>query len=73
MTGEKDLFISLELHDIPKEIIFFGNNSKGDVTILGKIVSQMTPQFQMFIWLNLWGTICSPSHNFMKWATIDSY
>jgi hypothetical protein len=26
MTGEKDLFTSLELHDIPKETIIFGDN-----------------------------------------------
>jgi hypothetical protein len=37
MTGEKDLFTSLELHDIPKETIIFGDNSKGDVVGLGKI------------------------------------
>jgi hypothetical protein len=37
MTGEKDLFTSLELHDIPKETIVFGDNSKGHVISLGKI------------------------------------
>jgi hypothetical protein len=37
MTGEKDLFTSLELHDIHKETIVFGENSKGDVIGLGKI------------------------------------
>jgi hypothetical protein len=37
MTREKDLFTSLELHDIPKETIVFGDNSKGDVIGLGKI------------------------------------
>jgi hypothetical protein len=37
MTGEKDLFTSLELHDISKENIVFGDNSKGDVIGLGKI------------------------------------
>jgi hypothetical protein len=37
MTGEKDLFTSLELHDISKETIVFGDNSKGDVIGLGKI------------------------------------
>jgi hypothetical protein len=37
-----------------------------------KSLSQMTPQFQIFIWLNLWGTICCSSHNFVKWATIVS-
>jgi hypothetical protein len=37
MIGEKDLFTSIELHDIPKEIIIFGDNSKGDVIGLGKI------------------------------------
>jgi hypothetical protein len=37
MTGEKDLFTSIELHEIPKEIIVFGDNSKGDVIGLGKI------------------------------------
>jgi hypothetical protein len=37
MTREKHLFTSLELHDIPKETIIFGDNSKGDVIGLGKI------------------------------------
>jgi hypothetical protein len=37
MTGEKELFTSLELHDTPKETIVFGDNSKGDVIGLGKI------------------------------------
>jgi hypothetical protein len=37
MTGEKDLFTSLELRDTPKETIIFGDNSKGDVIGLGKI------------------------------------
>ena len=38
MTGEKDLFTSLETEDIPKETIIFGDNSKGEVIGLGKIV-----------------------------------
>jgi hypothetical protein len=37
MTGVKDFFTSLELHDIAKETIVFGDNSKGDVIGLGKI------------------------------------
>jgi hypothetical protein len=37
MTGEKDLFTSLELHDISKETIVFGDNRKRDVIGLGKI------------------------------------
>jgi len=37
MTGEKDLFTSLETDDIPKETIVFGDNSKGEVIGLGKI------------------------------------
>jgi hypothetical protein len=37
MAGEKDLFTPLELHDIPRETIIFGDNSKGDVIGLGKI------------------------------------
>jgi hypothetical protein len=37
MTGENDLFTSLELHDISKETIIFGDNNKGDVIDLGKI------------------------------------
>ena len=36
MTGEKD-FTSLEMDDIPKETIVFGDNSKGEVIGLGKI------------------------------------
>ena len=38
MTGEKDLFTSLETDDILKETIVFGDNSKGEVIGLGKIV-----------------------------------
>ena len=38
MAGEKDLFTSLETDDIPKETIVFGDNSKGEVIDLGKIV-----------------------------------
>lgn len=38
MTGEKDLFASLELHDTPKEAIAYGGNSKGDVIGMDKIV-----------------------------------
>jgi hypothetical protein len=37
MTGEKDLFTFLELHDIPKETIVFRDNSNGDVIGSGKI------------------------------------
>jgi hypothetical protein len=37
MTWEKDLFTSLEVHDMPKETIAFGDNSKRDVIGLGKI------------------------------------
>jgi hypothetical protein len=53
MTEEKHLFTSLELHDIPKETIVFGDNSKEDVIGLGKLLSQMKTLFQMFIWLKL--------------------
>ena len=38
MTGEKDLFTSLEMEDTPKETIVFGDNSKGEVIGLGKII-----------------------------------
>jgi len=38
MTGEKDLFTSLETDDIPKETIVFGDDSKGENIGLGKIV-----------------------------------
>jgi len=37
MTGEKNLFTSIEYDNIPKEIIVFGDNSKGEVIGLGKI------------------------------------
>ena len=37
MTGEKDLFTSLETDDILKETIVFGDNRKGEVISLGKI------------------------------------
>ena len=37
MTGEKDLFTSIEYDNIPKETIVFGDNSKGEVIGLGKI------------------------------------
>ena len=38
MTGEKNLITSLETDDVPKETIVFGDNSKGEVIGLGKIV-----------------------------------
>ena len=37
MTGEKNLFTSIEYDNIPKETIIFGDNSKGKVIGLGKI------------------------------------
>jgi len=37
MTGEKYLFTSIQYDNIPKEIIVFGDNSKGEVIGLGKI------------------------------------
>ena len=37
MTGEKNLFTSIEYDNIPKETIVFGDNSKGEVIGLGKI------------------------------------
>ena len=37
MTGEKNLFTSIEYDNIPKETIVFEDNSKGEVTGLGKI------------------------------------
>ena len=38
MTGEMDLFASIEYDNIPKETIVFGDNSKGEVIGLSKIV-----------------------------------
>ena len=37
MTGEKNLFTSIEYDNIPKETIVFGDNSKDEVIGLGKI------------------------------------
>ena len=37
MTGEKNLFTSIEYDNIPKETIVFQDNSKGEVIGLGKI------------------------------------
>jgi len=37
MTGEKNLFTSIEYDNIPKETIVFRDNSKGEVIGLGKI------------------------------------
>ena len=37
MTGEKNLFTSIEHDNISKETIVFGDNSKGEVIGLGKI------------------------------------
>ena len=37
MTGEKNLFTSIEYDNIPKETIVFGDNSNGEVIGLGKI------------------------------------
>jgi hypothetical protein len=38
MTGMKNLFTSIQYDKIPKETIVFGDNSKGEVIGLGKIV-----------------------------------
>ena len=37
MTGDKNLFTSIEYDSIPKETIVFGDNSKGEVIGFGKI------------------------------------
>ena len=37
MTGEKNLFTTIEYDNIPMETIIFGDNSKGEVIGLGKI------------------------------------
>ena len=37
MTGEMDLFASIEYDNIPKETIVFGDYTKGEVIGLGKI------------------------------------
>ena len=37
MTGEKNLFTSIEYDNIPKKTIVFGDNSNGEVIGLGKI------------------------------------
>ena len=37
MTGEKDMFSSLEHYDTPKESIVYGDNSKWDVIGMGNI------------------------------------
>ena len=37
MTGERNLFTSIQYVNIPKETIVFGDNSKGEVIGLGKI------------------------------------
>ena len=38
MTGERNLFTSIQYVNIPKETIVFGDNSKGEVIGLSKIV-----------------------------------
>jgi hypothetical protein len=67
MTGEKDLFTSLELHDIPKETIVFGDNSKGDVIGLGKIaLANYNSISNVYLVQNFGGTICCRSRNFVR-------
>jgi hypothetical protein len=70
MTGEKKMFTSCDMIENPTERIAFGGNGGGTVVGLGKIVSQSIIQFLMFIWLNLWTTICCPFHNFVRCVTI---
>jgi hypothetical protein len=69
MTGEKDLFTSLELHDIPKETIVFGENSKGDVIGFGKIALSNNNSILNIYLVETLGTTCCRSRNFVRWAT----
>jgi hypothetical protein len=70
MTGEKKMFTSCDMIESPTERITFGGNGGGTVVGLGKLLSQSIIQFPMFIWLNIWTTICCPFHNFVRWVTI---
>ena len=55
MTGEKDLFTSLETDAIPKETIVFGDNSKGEVIGLGKIVVAHNNSINDIYWVEKLG------------------
>ena len=72
MTGEKNLFTSIEYDNIQKETIVFGDNSKGEVIGLSKIALAHENSITKFFLLKLWGTTCCRFHNFMEWATIVS-
>ena len=55
MTGEKDLFTSLETDDILKETIVFGDNSKGEVIGLGKIIHTHNNSINDVYWVEKLG------------------
>ena len=55
MTGDKDLFTSLETDDIPKETIVFGDNRKGEVIGLGKIVLTYNNSINDVYWVEKLG------------------
>ena len=65
MTGEKDLFTSLETDDIPKETIVFGDNSKGEVIGLCKISLAHNKSINDVYWVEKLGYNFWPSHNFV--------
>ena len=71
MTGEKNLFTSIEYENIPKETIVFGDNSKGEVTGFSKISLTHDNAITNTL-LKFWGTICCLFHNFVEGTTIVS-
>ena len=73
MTGEKNLFTSIEYDNIPKKTIVFGDNSEGEVIGLGEIaLTHDNSIINVYLCRNFGGTICCLSHNFVEWATIVS-
>ena len=72
MTGEKDLFTSLETDDIPKETIVFGDNSKGEVIGLGKIALAHNNSINDAYWVEKLGYNLLSISQFCSMATIVS-
>jgi hypothetical protein len=70
MTGEKKMFTSCDMIENLQKELPLEAMVEERLLVLVKLLSQSIIQFSMFIWLNLWTTICCPFHNFVRWVTI---
>jgi hypothetical protein len=64
------MFTSFEKNDCPSDCIMFGDNSQGKVLGFNKIAITTEHSISKVFLYNLWTTIFSLFHNFMRWFTI---